>query len=62
MGFFRLGVCLLYKKNLSEALHMFNKVIHLNRANYEAYYFKGMCQRYLKIYEDAIITFNYFLG
>ena len=41
---------------------MFNKTISLNRANYDAYYYKGMCQRYLKYYEDAIITFNFFLN
>jgi tetratricopeptide (TPR) repeat protein len=62
MGYYRLGLCLLYKKELGEALNMFNKTISLNRANYDAYYYKGMCQRYLKYYEDAIITFNFFLN
>ena len=41
---------------------MFNRAIKLNRANYEAYYFKGMCLKYLKYYEKAIITFNFFLN
>jgi tetratricopeptide (TPR) repeat protein len=60
--YFRLGICLLNQKNVSDALKMFNRAIKLNRANYEAYYFKGICQRYLKLYENAIMTFNFFVN
>ena len=74
MVYYRLGLCFLAKNNLQEALDMFlaknnlqealdmfEETIKLNRANYDAYYYKGICQRYLKYYEDAIITFNFFL-
>jgi tetratricopeptide (TPR) repeat protein len=61
MVYYRLGLCYLAKNNLKDALNMFEETIKLNRANYDAYYYKGICQRYLKYYEDAIITFNFFL-
>ena len=62
MVYFRLGLCYFYTYNYEEALNMFNKGISLNRANYDAYYYKGICERYLKYYEDSIMTFSYFLN
>lgn len=62
MVYFRLGFCYFYTYNYEEALNMFNKGISLNRANYDAYYYKGICERYLKYYEDSIMKFSYFLN
>ena len=37
MGYYRLGLCFLYKNKFSEALNMFDESIQVNRANYAAY-------------------------
>ncbi len=52
------GISLLYKGKNDEALSYFEKAIHYNPENFEAYFYKGNCLANKKKYREAIDEYS----